>query len=186
MDLILAGLLIIEVLVIMAGVTSYMVWMLRKVALSRAALFTVFLFVPSGLLRSLAKKKTEIGDGSDDDEDYGNGVGSLADNKSGYFDDGASTVMGDDQSVQNAPRGGGAPRRASADGPPKSRRTSMDQPHGRRTSMDVPSVAGDARGSVDYRRSSMDAPRQPLHMRSMLEKVDPGQSEVRVHSNLYQ
>ncbi len=91
MNLIFAGLLIIEGLMIMAGVTGYMVWMLRKVALSRAALFTVFLFVPTGLLPALAKKKAEIGDGSDDDEDYGIGDAG-EDNKSGYVDVGASTV----------------------------------------------------------------------------------------------
>ncbi|GAX73194.1 hypothetical protein CEUSTIGMA_g647.t1 [Chlamydomonas eustigma] len=69
MDMLLIALLVVEAVMTALGATSYIWWLLKKVAKSRAALFTVFLFVPSGLLQALSKRKAEVGDG--DSEDYG-------------------------------------------------------------------------------------------------------------------
>lgn len=58
----LLALLVVEVLLILIGATGYILWLLIQAAKSRAALFTVFLFVPSGLLKSLANQSVVLAD----------------------------------------------------------------------------------------------------------------------------
>jgi hypothetical protein len=68
LKVLLIALLVIEVVLILIGATGYVLWLLIQAAKSRAALFTVFLFVPSGLLKSLANQSVVLADPDADPE----------------------------------------------------------------------------------------------------------------------
>ena len=65
----LIALLVLETILVLIGATGYILWLLVHVARSRAALFTVFLFVPSGLLKSLATQSVVLADPDADPDD---------------------------------------------------------------------------------------------------------------------
>lgn len=69
LKVLLIALLVVETILVLIGSTAYIIWLLAQVARSRAALFTVFLFVPSGLLRSLATQSVVLADPDADPED---------------------------------------------------------------------------------------------------------------------
>lgn len=68
----LLALLIVEGALAAVFAVAYVVWLLKQVAKHRSALFTVFLTIPNGFLRTLASRSVSIGNeedaGSDDGE----------------------------------------------------------------------------------------------------------------------
>lgn len=102
--ILLVALLVVELVALAAGGFGYMVVLLRAVAQCRAALFTVFLFVPSGLLRSLASKSVVVADLDDEGAQRKKRAASAAGKSSTAG--GASMGFGDQASLMGV--GGGA------------------------------------------------------------------------------
>lgn len=126
--MLLVALLVIELVALAAGGFGYMVVLLRAVAQCRAALFTVFLFVPSGLLRSLASKSVVVADLDDEGAQRKKRAASVAGKSStaggasmGGFGDQASLMGGGGGGMSVEGGASGLPR-ASADlGAPRKR-----------------------------------------------------------------
>jgi len=134
LHLLLLILLIVEVALSGVVASGYVVLLFMNVAKSRSALFTVFLVIPSPLLKMLSSKAVELeeedsddeeeaeggagaGGGGGDDDDGPDAAEALLDNMVGDLDDGA-TEMGNSRrnSFAGVPPPGRA-RRASFDLP---------------------------------------------------------------------
>ena len=68
LKVILIALLVVETLLVLIGATAYVIWLLTQATKSRVALFTVFLFVPTTLLKSLANQSVVLADPDADPE----------------------------------------------------------------------------------------------------------------------
>eukprot|EP00955_Chlamydomonas_euryale_P078387 363138-Chlamydomonas_euryale.AAC.1 len=67
----------VEIAAILFGFTGWLAWLLRGVVVSRKALFTVFLFIPSGLMKKLAGRSVHVAD--PDEQDIRNDEGDSSD-----------------------------------------------------------------------------------------------------------
>ena len=63
-----------EGVVVCLSAAAYVVWLLRRVSVQRAALFTVFLTIPNGFLKQLANKNIKLS-AEEDESDGGSGLG---------------------------------------------------------------------------------------------------------------
>lgn len=67
-------LLCVEGVLVCLSAAAYVVWLLHRVSVQRAALFTVFLTIPNGFLKTLANKNIKLSaeEGDSDGEQQGN------------------------------------------------------------------------------------------------------------------
>ena len=64
------ALMVVEACVMAVSALAYLIHLLDKVGIYRYHVYSIFLVVPSGLLRALASKQVTIeGEGDDDDDD---------------------------------------------------------------------------------------------------------------------
>ncbi len=70
-------LLCVEGVLVCLSAVAYVVWLLYRVSVQRAALFTVFLTIPNGFLKTLANKNIKLS-AEEGDSDGGQAAGCLA------------------------------------------------------------------------------------------------------------
>jgi hypothetical protein len=61
-------LLVLEGCVLFISAAMYVAWLIRRMVLQRANLFSVFLVIPTGFLRALASKQVVLDEDADSDE----------------------------------------------------------------------------------------------------------------------
>jgi hypothetical protein len=60
--------LVLEGCLLFIGASLYITWLIKRMLLQRANLFSVFLVIPTGFLRALASKQVVLDEDADSDE----------------------------------------------------------------------------------------------------------------------
>ncbi|KAG2422329.1 hypothetical protein HXX76_016114 [Chlamydomonas incerta] len=133
LKLLLLVLLVVEGCVVCLAAIGYVFYLLWKATRARAALFTVFLVIPQGQVKTLASRHitTNQADSDDDEDDAGGGRGGGGDDNAS---DGASVVSG--------AGGGGAASRRSLQSEPGNRRSVELPPDGDNDKDGAPTPGG--------------------------------------------
>ncbi|PNW87648.1 hypothetical protein CHLRE_02g142166v5 [Chlamydomonas reinhardtii] len=147
LKLLLLVLLVVEGCVVCLAAIGYVFYLLWKASRARAALFTVFLVIPQGQVKTLASRHitTNQADSDDDDDDTGGGgrgAGGGDDNAS----DGASVVSG--------AGGAGAASRRSFQSEPGNRRGVEPPPDGEKDKDTGGPTSGGRRAAIKFNENT--------------------------------